>query len=89
MTQPQFTISPDGMLTITPDGVVIIDRAQQSAPVRDYSKKAVKLAVHDGLCIELHGKNFSVTTQLDANEALALISTLAYLVREQSFEVSK
>ena len=49
----------------------------------DYGKKPVQVAVHHDLSIELHGKNFSVRTTLTPDQALAIISMLAYVVREK------
>lgn len=78
----QFTVCPTGLVTIGADGVVVIDHAPAERPDRGYEKNPQQIAVRHDLSIELHGKNFSVTKKLTTGEALGLISTLAYLLRE-------
>jgi hypothetical protein len=78
----QFTISPTDLVTIGANGVVVVDHTPAGRPDRGYAKNAVQLAVRHDLSIELHGKNFSATKKLTTGEALGLISTLAYLLRE-------
>jgi hypothetical protein len=81
----QFTISPNGMITILPDGRVIIDHKRAPAAGRDYSRKPVQVAVRQDLSIEIHGANFSATADLSPGDALGLISMLAYSLRERGF----
>ena len=46
------------------------------------TNKPVNVAVRHDLSIELHGEHFSVSTQLTADQALSIISMLAYVLRE-------
>ena len=80
----QFTICPEGRVTINPKGVVSIDRKPAAAaPGQDYSKQPVQVALRHDLTLELHGAKFSVGTKLSVDQALGLINLLAYVVREQ------
>lgn len=67
---------------ITADGVISAQTAPET-PRADYSQKPVHLAVTGSLGIELHGENFSVTTQLSDDAALSLVMLLAYALREK------
>ena len=49
----------------------------------DYRDKPVRLSIHHNLTIELHGEQFSASHRLAADEALALISMLGYVLREE------
>lgn len=81
----QFTVSPQGMVTIDAGGVVIIDHKQASTAGRDYSRKPVQVAVRQDLSIEMHGAHFSATAALTPADALNLITMLAYSLRERGF----
>lgn len=80
MTQPPF-------ININDAGVAFLAESPKSPPPgkSDYDKKPVKVAVHHDLTIELHGANFSTSTKLTPDEALGLISMLAYVVREKLY----
>lgn len=82
MPRHQFTISPQGVTTITPDGVVVVDHAAQPSADPKYADKPVHIAVHHDLTLQLHGSHFNASVRLSADEALGLLNILAYVVRE-------
>ncbi len=76
----QFTINPEGVTTITTDGVVVQDALAKERP--GYDAKPVRIAVHHDLTVQLHGARFTAAAKLSPDEALGLIMLLSHAVRE-------
>lgn len=82
MKKPQFTVSPEGVTIINPDGVVVLDH--MATPNHEaYKQKPVKVALHRDLTLQLHGANFSACAKLTASDALGLACLLVHLARER------
>lgn len=78
----QFTINPDGRTTITPKGVVVVDRLAERPAAAAYEAKPVQVRIRPGLQLQLHGCAFDASVQLTPADALYLISRLSYEVAE-------
>lgn len=77
--QTPFTTINDHGVTFTGHRPVAHDPHKH-----DYSRRPVKVAIHRDLTLELHGANFTASTKLSVDDALGLVSMLAYVVREHT-----
>lgn len=71
-------------ITITDAGIQISDNRPggcQPDPTA-FTKKPVRVSVHRDLTLEVHGRNFSTSTNLSIDDALGIISLLTFVVSE-------
>lgn len=80
MSQPPF-------ININDAGVAFLAAPLKAPPPGSSNKttRPVNVAVHHDLTIELHGAQFSVSTTLSLDQAVALIGMLSYVVREKLY----
>ena len=83
MTKPPYiSIDTQGQATLTAEAPHQDERGRYAT---GYGKKPVQLKLHHDLTLEMHGEHFKTACALDADDALALIGMLSYLLRDKLY----
>ena len=81
MKPPFITIDAQGRATLTAEA----PHQVASGPASTYGKKPVQVKLRHDLVLEMHGEHFKTACALDVDDALALIGSLSYLLREKLY----